>query len=185
MDYLRFLGLSVFALVLIGLEGRFVGAGLGTFVAAGFTISFFVLRGSRRHAIAYAAWLVLLLGWILLLGNSLKTMVAQHPEQAARLRAGEGLLLLVAVILLHPLCYGLAWLVTRNQPPPGTPNPPGSRNRKRRLLLIFCFAVLLALLVGTVAEHVLHMPAKPFEYYIALGSLLVGAVVAAIAARRT
>jgi len=185
VDYLKFLGLSVLAIALIGLESRFAGSGLGTLVALGFTISLFVLRASRRHAIAYSTWMVLLLGWVLLLGNSLKTMVAQHPDQAARLRAGEGLLLLLAIIVLHPLCYGLAWLVTRNQPPPGTPNPPDSRHRRRRLLLIFCGAVLLALLVGTVAEYVLHIPAKPFEYYLALGSLLVGAAAAAIAARRT
>lgn|GEM_PF-6294672 len=184
MDYLKFLGFTFFAVLLIILQDRLTGPGLGSFVAIGVTIGFFVQYASRRHFIAYGSWLLLMLGWILLLANSVKAMVARHPDQLARLQLGEGVLVLLAMIVLHPLCYGLGWLVTRYWPARASANPPGTRRRKARLTLIFCGAVLLALLAGKVAEYLLQLPGKPFDTYLALGSLLLGAVVAAIAARR-
>lgn len=110
MDYLRFLGFTVLAVLLIGLEIWFAGAGGGALAAAAVTVGCFARYCSRRHAIAYLLWLVLLIGWVVLLGRAVKAMIAQHPDQATRLHASEGLLLLLAMIVLHPLCYGIARL---------------------------------------------------------------------------
>ena len=115
MSYLKFLGMTVLALLAIGLGAK-LGGGAASFTAIVVSISLFWRYGPRIMAVGYTVWMALTAGWMF----AIKALLKAAPQATAKynpdqLRMVEGFWLLVGMLLLHPLCYWIGKLVAHRR----------------------------------------------------------------------
>src|SRR4051812_36356812 len=109
MDYLKFLGATILAIIAIGIHVKSFGIDISLFVTLGLTIGGFAMRAPARYIAGYAGWLGSSFAWLFATRALLRFAVAQQPNAYTPATiAIEGLLLLAGMILLHPACYALA-----------------------------------------------------------------------------
>lgn len=184
MDYLKFLGVTAFAVLVIGLGVKFIGINISP----------------ARYSVGFIIWLVTAFLWLTLIQVLVSQYAAQISQKfsPAEIRISEGFWFFVGIVLLHPVCYGLARLLLRRL---GYGNSRAAtqvrlterqgiipdravRKPQRHLILIFVWAALVVLFVGDVLEHMLHIPSLPYEYYLVLCALACGIASAAYVARK-
>ena len=131
MDYIKFLGATLLAIVALVIDAKLFGVNLGFFVAIGLTIGAFARRAPARYIVAYCGWVASSLAWLFLSQAFLRLAAAQQPKvyTPAAIAPIQGLLLLAGMILLHPACYGIARLIYRapHQPSETSHRPDATR----------------------------------------------------------
>jgi hypothetical protein len=115
VNYLKFLGWTLLAALGIGLAAK-LGGPVGLIGALGTTIGIFWRLAPRFMSIAYAAWVLLTVGWLVIINALVRAapqIVAKHNVDQVHM--AEGFWLLVGMLVLHPLCYGIGRLIVRRQ----------------------------------------------------------------------